>query len=264
MIESIALAWLLVVILMCLVWCIGLLSRNPSVIDVFWPLAILVASVMLSGGIATGVVSRLLQLFLLIWAVRLAGYLLFKRVLPHHVDKRYIYLSDAWSGSKQVGFFINFQLQGVLSVVIAMPFLFIDHHLSLNILNGLALILVIIGIMGESIADAQLIKAKAQDITVCNTGLWQYSRHPNYFFECLIWLGFGLAGWSANLQSSLRDESILHSSWLSLLSPALLLFIMLKITIPLTEKLSIQAKGGEYRQYQQHTSMFIPLPTKRK
>ncbi|MCL1124470.1 DUF1295 domain-containing protein [Shewanella surugensis] len=263
MVESIVLSWLLVAGLMFLAWCIGLLSRNPSVIDVFWPIAILFASLMLSGGIATGVVSRLLQLLLLIWAVRLAGYLLFKRVLHRHVDKRYIYLSDAWSGSNQFGFFINFQLQGVLAVVIAMPFLFIDHHLSLNVLNGLAIIIIIIGIMAESVADTQLINAKDQAITVCNTGLWQYSRHPNYFFECLIWLGFGLAGWSASLPSSLRDESILHFSWLSLLSPVLLLFIILKITIPLTEKLSIQAKGAAYRQYQQHTSMFIPLPPKK-
>ncbi|WP_298772275.1 DUF1295 domain-containing protein [uncultured Shewanella sp.] len=263
MIESIMLAWLWVAGMMILAWFIGFWTHNPSVIDVFWPMTILLASLILAGGIATGLVSQLLQLLLLIWSLRLGGYLLFKRVLPHHLDKRYTYISARWEGSKKIGFFINFQLQGVMAVVIAMPFLFIDHHLSFNVLNAIALILVAIGIITESVADFQLIGAKDQGLTLCNTGLWQYSRHPNYFFEWMIWLGFALAGWSASLQTGLRDERLLDFAWLSVCSPALLLFIMFKITIPLTEKLSIQAKGSVYRQYQQSTSMFVPLPSKK-
>ncbi|WP_299496272.1 DUF1295 domain-containing protein [uncultured Shewanella sp.] len=264
MIESIMLAWLWVAGVMILAWCIGLWIHNPSVIDVFWPMTILLASLILAGGMASGLISQLLQLLLLLWSLRLAGYLLFKRVLPHHLDKRYTYISSSWDGSKKIGFFLHFQLQGVLAVVIALPFLFIDHHLSFNFFNGIGLLLVLIGIIFESVADVQLIGAKEQGLTLCQKGLWQYSRHPNYFFEWIIWLGFAMAGWSASLQMTLRDERILDFAWLSLCSPVLLLAIMLKVTIPLTEKLSIQAKGSIYRQYQQSTSMFVLLPPKKR
>jgi steroid 5-alpha reductase family enzyme len=78
-------------------------------------------------------------------------------------------------------------------------------------------------------------------------GLWRYSRHPNYFFEWLIWVAFALfaLGSPAGL-------------W-GLFSPALILYFVLRVTgIPATEAQAIRTRGEEYRRYQQTTSAFVP------
>ena len=82
---------------------------------------------------------------------------------------------------------------------------------------------------------------------VCEAGLWHYSRHPNYFFEWLIWVAyfvFALASpWG----------------WAAVIGPASILFLLLRVTgIPLTEEQSLRSKGDAYRRYQQTTSAFVP------
>ena len=80
-----------------------------------------------------------------------------------------------------------------------------------------------------------------------NMGLWRYSRHPNYFFESLVWWGFFIAALDSPY------------GWLTVICPLLMLHILLNVTgIPLTEKHSLETRGEAYRQYQRTTSRFIP------
>ncbi|NBV85364.1 MAG: DUF1295 domain-containing protein, partial [Verrucomicrobia bacterium] len=82
---------------------------------------------------------------------------------------------------------------------------------------------------------------------VCETGLWRYSRHPNYFFESLVWWGIFLA--SVNLPLG----------WITVACPLLMLYFLFQVTgIPLTEEYAIKSKGEAYRRYQRSTSVFIP------
>ncbi|MEO5959624.1 MAG: DUF1295 domain-containing protein, partial [Opitutaceae bacterium] len=115
-------------------------------------------------------------------------------------------------------------------------------------IGGAALWLVAIG--GEALADAQLAafkRAPANKGQVCDTGLWRASRHPNYFFEWLVWVAyfvFALASpWG----------------WFAIVGPASILYLLLRVTgIPMTEEQSVRSKGDAYRRYQQTTSAFIP------
>jgi steroid 5-alpha reductase family enzyme len=108
----------------------------------------------------------------------------------------------------------------------------------------------LVAVAGEAIADAQLASFKrnpGDEGRVCDTGLWRYSRHPNYFFEWLVWVAyfvFALASpWG----------------WIAAIGPASILFLLLRITgIPLTEQQAVRSKGDAYRRYQQTTSAFVP------
>jgi steroid 5-alpha reductase family enzyme len=103
---------------------------------------------------------------------------------------------------------------------------------------------------GEALADRQLEGFKSRPSSrgrTCREGLWRYSRHPNYFFEWLIWVAYALFA--------------LASPWgaASLTSPALMLYLLFKVTgIPATEAQAIRSKGDDYRRYQASTSVFVP------
>jgi steroid 5-alpha reductase family enzyme len=82
---------------------------------------------------------------------------------------------------------------------------------------------------------------------VCAIGLWRYSRHPNYFFEFLVWIGFAIA--------SLPTPW----GWTTIVCPLLMYHFLTKVTgIPLTEEYAVKSKGEAYREYQRTTSAFIP------
>jgi steroid 5-alpha reductase family enzyme len=107
-----------------------------------------------------------------------------------------------------------------------------------------------VAFLGEMIADSQLKRFKQNPqnkVRVCNVGLWHYSRHPNYFFEFLIWVSFAIVALPAQY------------GYLGLISPVLILFLLFRVSgIPATEEQAIRSKGEAYRKYQQTTSAFIP------
>lgn len=188
-----------------------------------------------------------------LWSVRLGTHLL-RRVAAHHPveDGRYVQLRRDWAGNfgpKMAGFF---QLQAASVVLLGVPFL-------LPVLNqaerwsgwefaGIGLWL--LALAGEALADAQLAafkRDKANKGRVCDAGLWRYSRHPNYFFEWLVWVAYFVFA--------------LGSPWgaLALIGPASILFLLLRVTgIPLTEEQAVRSKGEAYRRYQATTSAFVP------
>jgi len=195
------------------------------------------------------------------WSLRL-GLHLWVRVRSHHPveDVRYARLREEWgpqTDRKMAGFF---QVQGVLQVVLSLPWLLtiLDDHstqeFQLTWLHWLGVALWVIGLLGESIADRQLAAFRADPANkgkVCQLGLWNYSRHPNYFFEWLVWVGYAVFALSAPW------------GWLSLLAPALMWHFLVNVTgIPMTEELSVKSKGDAYRDYQRSTSAFVPWPKK--
>jgi steroid 5-alpha reductase family enzyme len=109
----------------------------------------------------------------------------------------------------------------------------------------------IVGFVGVSLADKQLRLFKNSPnrtrAEVCNTGLWKYSRHPNYFFEWVLWLGYLPMG--------------VHSAggeWLFLIPPILYLFLTKITGIPFVEARKLEASGDAYKKYLESTSSFFP------
>ena len=185
------------------------------------------------------------------WSVRLGTYILV-RVVRHHPaeDARYQTLRERWPGPLQfLGFF---QVQAVLVVIFSLPFLFASFNSApdLAALEAGGMALAIVALLGETLADLQMQAFKrdpANKGRVCQVGLWRYSRHPNYFFESLVWWGFFLVALGSPW------------GWITIACPLLMLYFLFKVTgIPLTEEYAVKSKGDAYREYQRTTCAFVP------
>jgi len=192
-----------------------------------------------------------------IWGFRLALHLLRTRVIGQPEEGRYVELRRKWRTRLGWKFLAFFEFQALLCLVLSVPFWLAagNSNEPLRWVEIAGLVVWGAAITGESAADSQLDAFKRNPANrgrTCRAGLWRYSRHPNYFFEWLIWVGFALFAWPA------------HFGWLGLLSPALLLYFLLKVTgIPATEEQAVRTRGEDYREYQRTTSAFIPwLPRK--
>ncbi|MCH9762990.1 MAG: DUF1295 domain-containing protein [Gammaproteobacteria bacterium] len=227
-------------------WFVYLYTKNPGVVDVFWATAIFCVGLLYVNSVPVAPKLFMPQVLLFLWAMRLSLFLWVTRVAVGKVEMRYQKVRH-YSKSKSLSFLYHFLFQAVLAWVIALPFYFMTQVVSFGLLQYVAALLVIMGIIGETVADMTLYRfAKQQTGQVCQVGLWCYSRHPNYFFECLVWFGFSLMG-AMSLQSLL-----------SFLSVITLFCIMWFITIPITEQQSVERRGSQYKDYQKHVSCFFP------
>jgi steroid 5-alpha reductase family enzyme len=145
-----------------------------------------------------------------------------------------------------------FCFQAILALVLSLPFalIMVNPKPGLKIIELVGASLWFVAVIGESASDRQLKKFKANPSNkgkVCDIGLWYYSRHPNYFFEWMIWVSFFVMA--------------LGSSWgfVSIICPILILYFLLKVTgIPYTETQLLKSRGNAYAVYQKNTSAFIP------
>lgn len=234
---------------MLLIWVWYLYRGNPSVVDVGWASGLTLIGFLYLYSQPLSYRSNSLSLLLLLWGGRLGLYLWLTRIRRGKIDQRYISLSEKWKMNKPLGFLLNFQLQGLLILIISLPWYFvsISDAQHLKWLDYFAIFLALISIILESIADRQLQKFKKQHSgKLCNTGLWGLSRHPNYFFEWLTWCSFAIFAFATT------------NGWLASISPLLLYVIMTRVTGPMTEAQSIKSKGNAYLEYQQNTPMFFP------
>lgn len=191
------------------------------------------------------------------WSLRLGTHLLIRIARKHPVeDGRYAQLRKEWGAGFKVRMAGFFQLQAVSIVLLGIPFLAACSNPapSLGPLEWAGAALWLVSISGEALADGELARFKrdpANGGKVCDGGLWRYSRHPNYFFEWMIWVSYFLFGCA--------------SPWgaVGIISPACILYLLLRVTgIPMTEEQSVRSKGEAYRRYQERTSPFVPLPTR--
>jgi steroid 5-alpha reductase family enzyme len=233
----------------CLVWLWYRSTNNPSVVDVGWATGLTLAGIIYLNHNDWTLQSFILGLILIIWGARLAGYLWYTRIRKKQVDKRYLALSDDWKIAKPLGFFLNFQFQGLLIFIISIPWYFasLNTHANFSLFEKVGLLLFIIAITFETLSDIQLNSFKKKfPNKVCNDKLWHYCRHPNYYFEWLIWCSFTIFALSVPY------------GWISIISPLTLYFLMTRVTAPLTEQGSIKSKGKQYVEYQKVTPMFFP------
>ncbi len=246
-------------VMMTAVWLLARRIDNAGVVDVAWALgfAILAGIYLLIG---EGDPSRKLLIcgMASIWSLRLGAYLGI-RVWKHHPqeDGRYAALREQYPKNTWLMFFGFFQLQAVLLALLSAPFAMAasNPNAGLSAWEWAGAALWLVAMLGEALADWQLHEFRSHRENkgrTCRLGLWRYSRHPNYFFEWLIWVAyFGFALGSPD-------------GWMTFFCPALMLFFLFKVTgIPATEAQALKSRGDEYRDYQRTTSAFVPwLPKK--
>lgn len=234
-------------ILMSITWILYLILNNAIIVDVAWVIGIGLSGIIYFNTFPTTTSSIIVLCLLLLWVVRLGGYLSFTRVLKDKSDPRYIKVSKLFCSIDSINFFIIFQIQAIFLTLIASPlYLCFKAAMNINFLFVLGLIVALIGIIGEAVSDLQLYKFKQKyPKKLYREGFWKYSRHPNYLFEIIIWVGFAIIG----IQT--------YAHILSLVSPFTLLIIMQYGTIPLTEKL-MSDKYSEYNEYKKYTGRLLP------
>jgi steroid 5-alpha reductase family enzyme len=250
------LSWGIVSFIMILVFLWGLKIKNNGVVDVFWAFNFLVISAVIYF-LAEGNPHRKLLVCGLaaLWSIRLGIYLSI-RVLGHLEEEegRYKQLRLEWNTTK---FFFFFQMQALSNVFLCIPFFVIalnpTEHISIIEYTGTTMWL--LSIIGEGLSDWQLLHFKknpANKGQVCQYGLWNYSRHPNYFFQFMIWV------------SVLIFALPSPYGWLAVLCPLSIGYLLFKVTgIPMTEEQAVRSKGELYKEYQRTTSAFVPLPKKK-
>lgn len=256
MITTIALATALLLGLFTATYFISRRLDNYGFVDVVWAYSFTgVALFYAVTGPGWGPRRLLIAALAAAWSLRLGTHL-YRRVMAHHPeeDSRYQQLRSDWAanfGPKMFGFF---QLQAVSVVVLSIPFLFPAQNAfpGFGFWEILGVLICASALIGEAMADAQLAAFRrdpARRGQVCNVGLWRYSRHPNYFFEWCIWVGFFVfacgSAWG----------------WLAVIAPAAILHLLLNVTgVPMAEASSLRSKGDAFRAYQATTNAFFPGP----
>lgn len=245
--------WMLVLLLMTILWAIQLGTENAGIVDFGWALGLALLALWYCLT-AEGFLPRrlLITAMAMTWGLRLAFFLLLTRYVGQEEEGRYRELRRRWQTHLGLKFFIFFQAQALLAVVLSLPFLLASLNPAprLAALEWLGFGLWLVAYAGETTADGQLHRFKSNPENrgkTCRAGWWNYSRHPNYFFESLIWVAYALFALASPL------------GWLALSAPVLILLAIFKVTgIPATEAQALRSKGQDYREYQRTTSMFIP------
>ena len=241
---------------MAALWALQTRTRNASAVDVAWAGLIACCGV-LYGVLAAGDAAHRLLAALLagVWGFRLAGYLLVDRVLGKAEDGRYQTLRRKWGDRANRRFFWFFQFQAAFVVFFSIPFAIIAEDTgSLGVLSWMGIALWLAGNIGAITADRQLARWRADPANrgrTARNGLWSWSRHPNYFFESVTWIGVALTATAAPW------------GWVAWSVPAVLLVLLFRVTgIPTTEAQALRSRD-DYAEYQRTTSVFVPLPPRR-
>lgn len=248
---------LAVLVYMTLIWLVSLARKDASIVDIFWGLGfVLLAAVYLNFGSGYPARKLLLTALVAVWGIRLAAHIAIRN-LGKGEDKRYqVWRRENPANFWWISYFRVYILQGILMLIISTPLLAAQNSpepATLTALDWLGAAAWLVGFLFEAVGDWQLVRFKANPDNkgkVLNTGLWRYTRHPNYFGEAVLWWGYFLIALAAG-------------GWWSLYSPILMTFLLVRVSgVALLEKTLTKERTG-YTDYIQSTSPFIPMPPRK-
>jgi steroid 5-alpha reductase family enzyme len=235
-------------------WGLSVVRRNANVVDALWgPSQIVVAVVSLIAGEDRTARSWVCAALVAVWGLRLALHLMM-RDHGRGEDWRYRRARSStrgfvWRSLPEVFWF---QLVGG-GLVVGLPMLAAvsDDQPDLGWLDAVGVVVWGAGLAIEAIADAQL-RRFTSDATrrdgVLDSGLWRFSRHPNYFGEVVVWVGVALVGIAAG-------------AWWAVVSPVMVFVIITRISgVAVMDEHLRTTRGAAYEVYVRTTSAFVPLP----
>ncbi len=239
---------------MSLAWFIWLRTRNAGWVDTAWSLGCGITGV--AGGLWFADFSSralLVAALALAWSVRL-GLHLGRRARSRADDPRYAALIRDWGeeAPRRMFWFLQYQAWAGIPPALTIMLTALDPKPLWRWQDVLAVSVMIVCLVGEAIADHQLQRFRrdaGDPARVCDTGLWRFSRHPNYFFEFLSWCAYPLlaVSWDA------------PSTWLTLAGPATMYWLLVHVSgIPPLEEHMLRTRGDAFRDYQRRTSAFFP------
>lgn len=242
----------MVLVYMSMVFIISQKLKRLDIVDIAWGGAfIIIALTSLLLG-SKGELQYLVSALVVIWGLRLSFYI-FKRV-KHSAseDPRYAAMRAKWKENKAVNaYFRIFITQGILALLVSISVVLVNisSETSLNVASFIGVTIWIIGFLFELVGDSQLhahLANSANKGKLMTSGLWRYTRHPNYFGEAMQWWGIFIIALGVPF------------GWVGSISPILITVLLVFVSgVPLTEK-RFEGRPG-WEAYKKRTSVFIPL-----
>ena len=240
---------------MVFLWLLSLALRDASIVDIWWgPGIALVVAVAFALGEGQPPRRGLLLALVTLWALRLGAHLLWRNG-GRGEDPRYQAMRRRHGARfARVSLVRVFGLQGALQWLVALPLQLAElapgaHRL--GPLDAVGFLLYALGLGFEAVGDWQLARFRADPAShgrVLDRGLWRYTRHPNYFGDCLAHWGMFVVALAAPL------------AWLGVVGPLTMTLLLLRVSgVALLER-SIGKRRPDYADYQRRTSAFIPGP----
>ena len=233
---------------------LGRVKSDFSILDVFWgPSFFLIFISSYLQNPTTSIRVVLVGFLVLLWSLRLAWYIYQRSQKLGKEDYRYASWREDWKGSVNIMFYFKvYMLQMILSFAVGYPLFILNkvavHHDFGTLWDIIGLVLWIVGFLFEAVGDYQKDKFKSNpenNNKVLKSGLWRYTRHPNYFGESFLWWGVFFI---------LINDLLLYQI---IFAPVLLTFLLLKVSgVSMLEKK--YKKNDEYALYKQQTNAFIP------
>ncbi|RJX26648.1 MAG: DUF1295 domain-containing protein [Acholeplasma sp.] len=245
-----------------LFYLIAQIKKNNGLADIAWGLGyVVVAWTMLLSDSLTHIHQWVITGLVTLWGIRLFLHI-GVRNWSKPEDYRYVNMRNKWETHVKIKAYVYvFMLQMVFLLIIATPIIisgytgFDETNLFSQIFLGLGILLWLIGFYFEALGDHQLNRFKANPENkgkLLTTGLWKYTRHPNYFGEALMWWGIWVVGLSA-------------LSWLSavvIISPIFITYLLRYVSgVPLLE--NKYKNRPDFIEYAKKTSVFFPFPPKK-
>jgi steroid 5-alpha reductase family enzyme len=245
--------WGAAAVLLGLLYIVQLRTRDATAVDAGWA-ASLVLLVVLDAILGPGDSSHRVLIAVLAGLENLRIASLVRGRLGKGEDSRYRELRSRWraKGREQATFAIFYQAQALVAAALSVPFVLaaFNPHRGLEPVEWAGAALWLVAAPLEALADRQLKRFKAEPANrgrTMRSGLWRYSRHPNYFFQSLTWIAYALVAVAAPW------------GWLGFLAPALILYLILFVTgVKPAEEAALKSRGDDFRRYQRETSAFIP------
>ena len=250
-------------IAMAIAWLVQRCTGNAGWVDAVWSFALGAAGAAyalcpLRGQMPTAR-QWLVAVLVAAWSLRL-GLHIAGRTAHGAEDGRYAQFRRDWGLAFQRRMFWFLQIQAVAAAVLAVSVLLAARNpRPLSWFDVITLAVLLIAIVGEAVADRQLCGFRADPANrgeVCATGLWGWSRHPNYFFEWLGWVAYPLL--------AIDPLGGYPWGWLALSAPVFMYRLLVHVSgVPPLEQQMLRSRGQAYRDYQARVSRFIPLPPAR-
>lgn len=252
-----------ILIFMTIVFVIAQVLKNNSIVDIFWGLGFVFLSTIytmnaepyLQGVRGVVTTATLIHYLIFFWGLRLSFHILIKN-WKQPEDWRYVNFRKLWTKKNiphWLGAFLQvFMLQGFFMFIIALPIIHSNQYFTpISNITYIGIFIWLIGFFFEAIGDyqkSQFKKNPANKDKILTTGLWKYTRHPNYFGECVMW-------WAIFLISI----NIFHpiTTLVNLISPITLTWLLTKVSgVPMLE--SKYKTNDAYQTYIQKTPSFFP------
>ncbi|THD68481.1 MAG: DUF1295 domain-containing protein [Bradyrhizobium sp.] len=261
--EALAAIALSLSVLMAGAWLVQQRTGNSGWVDTIWTFSLGIvgsgSALWPVAGSAPDARQWLVAALVAIWSLRL-GLHIAMRTAGISDDPRYAAFAKEWGVDSPRKMFIFLQNQGFGSIPLVFA-IFVAARFPQPLLRPqdcLGALILLAGIAGEALADAQLQRFRshaANQGRVCDAGLWRWSRHPNYFFQWFGWLAYPVIAISPSY------PLFYPWGWATLLAPLFMYWILVHVTgIPPLEAQMLRSRGERYRDYQSRTSMFFPLP----